>query len=136
LYRQALQFKPFHFSPFNAQATLFMKSAFWSLLLPISVHGRVSDIWRSYIAQRLLWEYESSISFLPPMVIQHRNAHEYLADMQAETDLYFKTNALISFLESWKPKGTSFEKKLLKLFVELYERLHCHSRHISRERMD
>ena len=35
-------------TPFNAQACLFKKSAFFMLFLPISVHGRVSDIWRSY----------------------------------------------------------------------------------------
>ena len=38
-------------SPFNAQATLFWRDCFWGLLLPVSVHGRVSDIWRGYIAQ-------------------------------------------------------------------------------------
>jgi hypothetical protein len=33
------------YSPYNAQATLHLYSALWSLLLPITVHGRVSDIW-------------------------------------------------------------------------------------------
>ena len=34
--------------PWNAQATLFWdKGAMWSAYLPISIHGRVSDIWRS-----------------------------------------------------------------------------------------
>ncbi|KAH8058087.1 hypothetical protein JL721_9545 [Aureococcus anophagefferens] len=38
--------------PFNAQATLFDRAAFWALLLPASVHGRVADIWRGFVAQR------------------------------------------------------------------------------------
>lgn len=38
------------FAPYNAQATLHMHSALWTLLLPVTVHGRVSDIWRSYCA--------------------------------------------------------------------------------------
>ena len=29
-----------HYSPFNAQATLFNYDALWSLLLPCTVHGR------------------------------------------------------------------------------------------------
>jgi hypothetical protein len=33
------------YSPYNAQATLHHYSAFWGMLLPVSVHGRVSDIW-------------------------------------------------------------------------------------------
>ena len=33
------------YSPYNAQATLHEQSAFWGMLLPVSVHGRVSDIW-------------------------------------------------------------------------------------------
>ena len=28
-----------------------MYSSLWSLLLPVTVHGRVSDIWRGYFAQ-------------------------------------------------------------------------------------
>ena len=41
-------------APFNAQSTLWAYSGFWGLLLPISVHGRVSDIWRSYVVQRVM----------------------------------------------------------------------------------
>ena len=33
------------YSPYNAQATLHEYSAMWGMLLPVTVHGRVSDIW-------------------------------------------------------------------------------------------
>jgi hypothetical protein len=46
----------FSMTPYNAQATLHFQSAFFGLLLPVTVHGRVSDIWRSYFTQRALWE--------------------------------------------------------------------------------
>jgi hypothetical protein len=39
------------YSPYNAQATIHTKNAFWAMLLPSTVPGRVSDIWRSYFAQ-------------------------------------------------------------------------------------
>ena len=58
-------------SPYNAQATLVAQPAFWSLLLPVSVHGRVSDIWRSYIGQRLLWDIGMNVAFIAPLVDQH-----------------------------------------------------------------
>lgn len=51
----------------------------------LQVHGRVSDIWRSYIAQRLLWDVGYSIAFAPPMVDQLRSPHNYLADMQVRS---------------------------------------------------
>ena len=35
-------------TPYNAQATLHFYEAFWALYLPVTVAGRVSDIWRSY----------------------------------------------------------------------------------------
>lgn len=35
------------FSPFNAQATLHIGTAFWGLYLPVSVHGRASDSGRA-----------------------------------------------------------------------------------------
>lgn len=48
----------------------------------LQVHGRVSDIWRSYMAQRLLWDVGYQVAFSPPMVDQLRSPHNYLADMQ------------------------------------------------------
>jgi len=51
-------------------------------MLPITVHGCVSDIYRSYVAQRLLWDAGYAVAFSPPMVNQYRSPHNYLADMQ------------------------------------------------------
>lgn len=51
---------------------------------------QVSDIWRSYFTERLLWEMRepSIVAFAPPWVTQQRNPHSYLADFQAEAHLY------------------------------------------------
>ena len=59
-------------APFNAQATVFGKAAFWGLLLPITVHGRVSDIWRSYFTGRIMWEAGQRLAFASPFVTQVR----------------------------------------------------------------
>ena len=41
------------FAPTNAQASLFGNNGLWGLLLPSTVHGRVSDIWRGSASTRL-----------------------------------------------------------------------------------
>jgi hypothetical protein len=109
-------------APLNAQACVFMKSALWMLLLPISVHGRVSDIWRGYAGQRLLWDIGQHTMFTPPMVDQFRNPHNYIADLNSELPLYEKSNALISFLQSWSSSETSLPGRIEELIIELYER--------------
>lgn len=59
-------------APMNAQALLVARAALWGLLLPVTVHGRVSDIWRSYAWQRLLWGCELRVAFSAPLVKQAR----------------------------------------------------------------
>jgi hypothetical protein len=60
-------------TPFNAQATAFGKAGFWGMLLPITVHGRVSDIWRSYITGMIMWEARQRVAFASPFVTQVRD---------------------------------------------------------------
>jgi hypothetical protein len=113
--------------PYNAQATLIKEEVFWSLLLPISVHGRVSDIWRSYFSQPLMWNIGRRLAFMAPMVNQYRNAHNYLRDFQAENDLYYKSGSLVKFLVNWSidvtlSSETTLPTLMETLFIELYER--------------
>jgi hypothetical protein len=110
------------FVPYNAQATLFSYDSLWSLLLPVSVHGRVSDIWRSYFSQRLLWDVSSQISFTSPKVNQYRNSHNYLADFDAETDLYMKSGQLVTFLMYWSSNKPTVPGRIEDLMIEAYER--------------
>ena len=67
------------YTPYNAQATLHLYPSLWSLLLPITVHGRVADIWRGYMFQRLAQDVGIRLIFSPAMVVQDRNSHSYLA---------------------------------------------------------
>lgn len=90
------------FVSWNAQATLSTaKESLWALYLPTSVHGRVSDIWRSYITQRLVRELRIHTAFaVKPIVQQNRNPHSYLANFDAGNDMYKKSGALIDFLDT------------------------------------
>jgi len=108
--------------PYNAQATLHMKPAFWGMLLPITVHGRVSDIWRSYFTQRLLWDIGGRLVFREPWVVQYRNAHNYLADFDSEYPLYTRTTALVKYLRRWDVPERRLSQRLLQMYVDLFER--------------
>lgn len=111
------------FAPWNAQATLVLPSGFWSLLLPITVHGRVSDIWRSYAALRLMWDLDLRLAFsTAPRVVQYRNDHNYIADLDAEDDLYKRTDALLQFLHDWHPQEKTLPSRMEELSLGLYER--------------
>jgi hypothetical protein len=87
---------PFVFTPFNAQAVLFDRSALWGLLLPVTVHGRVTDIWRSYFTTRLLWDIGKQVGFVSPWVTQYRNPHSYQGDFNSEVPLYTQAEALVN----------------------------------------
>lgn len=92
------------------------------LHLPWSVPGRVTDIWRSYFTQKFLHELQLAVLYDPPLVQHDRSPHNYVADMQAEIDLYFKTNALLEFLAKWDCNESSFPSRLERLAIDLYER--------------
>jgi hypothetical protein len=115
---------PIHaFAPYNAQASIHTYNALWATFLPYSVPGRVSDIWRSYFAEAIFGDLGLSVTFLAPNVRQDRNAHNYLADMQAELDLYFKSGKLIEFLgEGWNSIADTVPGRMEELWIELYER--------------
>jgi hypothetical protein len=109
-------------APYNAQATIHTYKAMWALLLPFTVPGRVSDIWRGYFAEALFRELGISLIFLPAIIEQDRNEHHYLADMQAELDLYFKGGKLLELLRDWKSTSQSVPERMEELWIDLYER--------------
>ena len=110
------------YSPWNAQATLWRGSALWGSLLPITVPGRVSDIWRSYVVERLLWEVDRTVAFMSPFVTQYRNAHSYMKDFAEESDLYVKTTPLLAVLSGWTSPARS--ASLADAFIDIYHHLH------------
>ena len=105
------------FAPFNAQATLWMKVGFRYMALPTSVTGRVSDIWRSYIAQYFFHKLFHHIAFAPPYINQDRNPHDYRQDFKEELDLYQKSNALVKFLSSDNARAIDLQQLYMYRFV-------------------
>jgi len=120
---------PGTYTPYNAQATIHHAKGLFATLLPATVPGRVSDIWRGYFAERIFKDVGLSVAFVPPRVAQLRNAHNYLGDMDAESDLYFKTDKLLEFLETWLDKSESqtLVSRMEALRVALLEREYIES---------
>ncbi|XP_068752945.1 uncharacterized protein [Montipora capricornis] len=112
---------PTTLAPFNSQNTLFLNRALWGMLLPTTVTFRVTDIWRGYWAQRLLWDVGSHLSFFPPNAVQFRNVHNYLADFIDEQNMYQQSSRLVNFLISWQSDKQHFFSRVLELSLAMTE---------------
>lgn len=111
------------YAPFNAQATTHLYSAFWGMYLPFTIPGRVTDIWRSFITQRIMRYLGLNVLYTPPIVTHERSAHDYLADLSAESDVYLRTGSLHAFLDGWSPDtAENLPEMIFELWVGLYER--------------
>eukprot|EP00397_Hematodinium_sp_SG-2012_P035247 GEMP01037895.1.p1 GENE.GEMP01037895.1~~GEMP01037895.1.p1 ORF type:complete len:430 (+),score=85.56 GEMP01037895.1:129-1418(+) len=110
------------FAPYNAQATVHLYEAFWALLLPVTVNGRVSDIWRAYMSAKLIWAINRQVAFTSAYVVHDRVQHDYLKDFQSEQDLYLMTPALLNFLKDWKSDAPTLIERIEQLWGEVYRR--------------
>ena len=111
------------YAPYNAQATIHTYDALFAVLLPISVMGRVTDIWRGYFTECLFKDIDLSLVFAPPDITQYRNIHNILGDLESEKDLYLKSGKLVEFLHQYKfSRSLSLEGRMEQLWIDLYER--------------
>ncbi|MEO0686822.1 MAG: STELLO glycosyltransferase family protein [Cyanobacteria bacterium J06649_11] len=76
--------------PFNSQNTAWWPEAYPLLYLPAYCSFRMTDIWRSFIAQKIAWANGWSILFHEPTVWQDRNEHNLMKDFSQEIDGYLK----------------------------------------------
>lgn len=113
--------QPGTYSPFNAQATLWHKPAFFAMLLPVTVNGRVSDILRSYVSQPLLWSHGLKVAFTSPQVeVTNRNPHNLVGDLAGEWPLYTQFSALLKDMDK-KFWHSGDKGSLFAMYVYLYE---------------
>ncbi|MDF2571508.1 MAG: hypothetical protein K0R55_3112 [Sporomusa sp.] len=74
--------------PFNSQNTTWWVDAFPLLYLPAYCSFRMTDIWRSFVAQRIAWENGWHILFHDATVWQERNEHNLMDDFVDEIPGY------------------------------------------------
>lgn len=91
--------------PFNSQNTAWFRDAAALLYLPSYCSFRMTDIWRSFVAQRIAWENGWSVLFHEATVWQERNAHDLMRDFQDEVPGYLHNRAICESLVACKLQG-------------------------------
>jgi hypothetical protein len=81
-------------SPFNSQNTTWWKDAAPLMYLPSFCSFRMTDIWRSFIAQRIAWENNWAVYYHSPTVRQERNEHDLMRDFGEEMPGYLYNAAI------------------------------------------
>ncbi|HEV2883788.1 MAG TPA: STELLO glycosyltransferase family protein [Pyrinomonadaceae bacterium] len=80
--------------PFNSQNTAWWKDAFPLLYLPSFCSFRMTDIWRSFVAQRVAWANDWAVLFESPTVWQERNTHDLMRDFKDEVPGYLNNKKI------------------------------------------
>ncbi len=91
--------------PFNTQSTWWWPVAYPLLYIPSYCSFRMCDIWKSFVAQRCLWELQSGIVFHAPEVYQDRNIHDLMRDFRDEIPGYEMNRRICHLLSGLKLSG-------------------------------
>lgn len=86
--------------PFNSQNTAWWPDAFPLLYLPVHCSFRMTDIWRSFVAQRIGWENGWHVLFHEPTMWQERNEHDLMRDFADEVPGYLHNDRIRKALEN------------------------------------
>lgn len=86
--------------PFNSQNTTWFPDAWPFLYLPSYCSFRMTDIWRSFIAQSYLLRNGYAISFHSPTVFQDRNVHNLMKDFEDEVPGYLNNEKIMQKLDN------------------------------------
>lgn len=88
--------------PFNSQSTWWWEEAYALMYLPSYCPFRMTDIWRSFVAQRCLWELGHELVFHAAEMVQERNPHNAMHDFKDEVSGYLRNDEIRLTLESLK----------------------------------
>lgn len=110
-------------SPFNSQNTYWFKEAFALMYLPSYCSFRMTDIWRSYVAQRIAWECGWSVLYHEPTVWQERNEHNLMKDFEDEISGYTNNFNICKELQalSLKPGHENIYDNLITCYQKLID---------------
>lgn len=96
----SVKLPPGSWCPFNSQSTWWFPQAYPLLYLPSFVSFRMTDIWRSFIAQRCLWELGHGVVFHGAEVFQDRNPHNLMRDFEQEVPGYLGNDRIRAVLDA------------------------------------
>lgn len=107
--------------PFNSQNTTWWPDAFKLMYLPAYCSFRMTDIWRSFVAQRIAWTNGWSVLFGPATMRQERNFHNLMRDFEDEIPGYLNNTAICEALEKLQLKSGT--EKIADNLRTCYEKL-------------
>ena len=119
-------------SPFNSQNTTWFREAFPLLYLPSYCSFRMTDIWRSFIAQRIAWTCDWPVLYHNSTVWQERNDHSLIKDFEDEIPGYLNNETICKKLEDLDL--ASGERNILANLIRCYEMM-TENNYIGKEEM-
>ena len=87
-----------NYVPFNSQSTQWFPHAYPLMYLPVHVSFRMTDIWRAFVAQACLHALGVSLAYHGAGVVQRRNEHDLLRDLEQELPGYRCNAAIVETL--------------------------------------
>ena len=121
---ESVYLEPGNWCPFNTQSTWWWPVAYPLLYIPSYCSFRMCDIWKSFVAQRCLWELGLGIVFHAPEVYQDRNIHDLTRDFRDEIPGYEKNREISRILSSVKLE--TGESAVSENLIRCYEALTSH----------
>lgn len=103
---EPLLIPPGVWSPFNSQATTWHRTLLPLMYLPSTCSFRMTDIWRSFIAQKLLPGLGGSLVVTSSDVFQARNEHDLMRDFADELEGYVGYESFVETLGYVNVTGT------------------------------
>lgn len=122
--RDSVMLTPGQWCPFNTQTTWWWPTVYPLLYVPSYCSFRMCDIWKSFVAQRCLWELGAGVVFHPPEVDQARNPHNLMRDFNDEVPGYESNDSIARILEDTKLEAGNDE--VANNLVRCYESLVSH----------
>lgn len=108
--------------PFNSQVTTWPRSLFFLLYLPVTCSFRMTDIWRSFVAQRVMHDLDVPLVYAGPMAFQDRNEHDLMKDFRDEIEGYVNYSRVVDALQHTKTsKGADVASDLVHLYEALVQ---------------
>ena len=109
-------------APFNSQATTWPRALAALMYLPATCSFRMTDIWRSFVAQRIMREVGARLIFTGPTVFQERNVHDLMRDFRDEVEGYVGYDRFIEALNEVSISGLSLSNAMRACYEALCSR--------------
>ena len=105
--------------PFNSQNTIFFKKCFPIMYLPCYATMRSTDIFRSLIAQPILWASGMHLGFSGPTAVHERNIHDYMEDFFSELPVYTHSHKIVEIVMENVTSGDTLTNNLISAYKAL-----------------